>query len=157
MHSSRWPQSSRVGKIRDRIKRSWTNTGMTTGAAHIRVRRPRVLLLGEGNFSFAQAYAVQHPESEIFATSFDSEIDVRTKYPEALSCLEALSRHDHASLHYGIDATALSGTDFGLEFDLILFNHPHSGSEHLQRHQSLLSHFFHSARNVTDPEEGEIR
>ena len=71
---------------------------------------------------------MEHPESEIFATSFNSEFDVRTKYPEALPCLEALSRHDHASLHVGIEATALSTTDFGLEFDLILFNHFHSGS-----------------------------
>lgn len=44
------------------------------------------------------------------------------------------------------------GDDHRSEFDLIIFNHPHSGSEDMQRHQQLLCHFFHSALDCIAPE-----
>jgi hypothetical protein len=43
----------------------------------------RVLLLGEGNFSYALARAKLQP-FEFTATSFDSIADLTAKYPESL-------------------------------------------------------------------------
>ena len=44
----------------------------------------KILLVGEGNFSYALARARQKPlNTHLIATSFDSEEELATKYPES--------------------------------------------------------------------------
>lgn len=58
----------------------------------------RVLLLGEGNFSYALARArlfvsladTNHQKLHLIATSFDSEIELAAKYPECQGILNRL-------------------------------------------------------------------
>ena len=47
--------------------------------------------------------------------------------------------------HNDVDSNTIAPVSVRFEFDLIIFNHPHSGVEDLQRHRLLLYHFFHSA------------
>lgn len=42
-------------------------------------------------------------------------------------------------------AVSVDSVPAALRFDVIIFNHPHSGAEDLAVHASLLAHFFHSA------------
>ncbi|GFF22436.1 conserved hypothetical protein [Aspergillus udagawae] len=46
-------------------------------------RRDRILLVGEGDFSFARSLAVQHRCRNILATCYDSEEVLYSKYPQA--------------------------------------------------------------------------
>ncbi|GAQ09048.1 hypothetical protein ALT_6369 [Aspergillus lentulus] len=46
-------------------------------------RRDRILLVGEGDFSFARSLAVQHRCRNILATCYDSEEMLYSKYPQA--------------------------------------------------------------------------
>ena len=127
----------------------------------------RVLLLGEGNFSYALARArlfVSIPDKNqtlhLVATSFDSEIELAAKYPECqgiLNKLTALAKENNNFLQvnvgHRVDATKIKETlppiiDHSLPFDEITFCHPHIGSEDLRRNSSLLAHFLHSAKSL---------
>jgi hypothetical protein len=84
----------------------------------------RVLLLGEGNFSYALARArlfVANPDKKLklhlVATSFDSELELSTKYPECQGILNKLfslakENHDFLSVNVGhrVDATKIEST-----------------------------------------------
>lgn len=43
--------------------------------------------------------------------------------------------------------------DYSYEFDIIIFNHPHSGEENLIRHNSLLHHFLRSVKDICNKEQ----
>ncbi|CAM9377103.1 unnamed protein product [Choristocarpus tenellus] len=135
----------------------------------------RIITLGDGNFSFSVALArflLQQrdasPQSEeggergeatlsnsrrvtIVATSFDSREELLRKYPESYGITCRLKEMGVLVLHE-IDATALGDgdniVDGGL-FHHIIFNHPHTGTEDMRRHISLLGHFFHAARRTS--------
>lgn len=108
---------------------------------------PRVLTVGDGNFSYSLALA-RHEAVALTATSFDTFDELVAKYPEAeriCSQLKALG----ACVAHGVDATNLRATlRSSSTFDRVVFNHPHCGEENVRRHQSLLSHFFVSALEV---------
>ncbi|KAE8148220.1 hypothetical protein BDV25DRAFT_20629 [Aspergillus avenaceus] len=48
-------------------------------------KRDRILLIGEGDFSFARSLVVQHRCKNILATCYDSKDDLYSKYPQAES------------------------------------------------------------------------
>jgi len=50
----------------------------------------RVLLIGEGNFSYALAWA-KHCPIQLTATSFDSQEELIKKYPESVEILKKLN------------------------------------------------------------------
>ena len=54
-------------------------------------KHDNVLLIGEGDFSFARCLLLHHPVKCIVATSFDSEQNLVAKYPHARHNLMALS------------------------------------------------------------------
>lgn len=124
-------------------------------------RACRILILGDGNFSFSLALARALPPSfEIVATSFDGPVDLLGKYPESPGIVAALRSLGVTVLH-NVDATALDARVVGAEeassadgcggptpqrrqYEHVIFNHPHTGTEDMRRHRSFLGHFFHA-------------
>lgn len=94
-----------------------------------------ILLIGEGNFSFAVAL-LQHPPTSlehlppanITATAYDTEAECYAKYPDAEPCVRML-REKGAQVLFGVDATRLEKTSAlkGRVFDRIAWNFPHAG------------------------------
>ena len=136
------------------------------------LRSPRILILGDGNFSFslALARALPPPSFEIVATSFDGPVDLLGKYPESPGIVAALRSLGVTVLH-NVDATALDARVVGgaeassvdgcgspptqhhrRQYEHVIFNHPHTGTEDMRRHRSFLGHFFHAvAHSSAEP------
>ncbi|KAF9516985.1 hypothetical protein BS47DRAFT_1314831, partial [Hydnum rufescens UP504] len=93
----------------------------------------RVLLVGEGNFSFARSLLISEsiPVSPglLVATCYDSEEVCCSKYPEAKGTVLQL-RTLGATVHFGVDATRLDKHKELKKhtFDNIVFNFPHVGA-----------------------------
>ncbi|KAG1757026.1 hypothetical protein EDB19DRAFT_1890883 [Suillus lakei] len=95
----------------------------------------KILLIGEGNFSFAHALVIDRPlslehlpPSNITATSYDSEEECYDKYPDARSMVDVL-RERGAEVLFGVDGTRLEKCNVlkGRRFDRTVFNFPHAG------------------------------
>ena len=127
-----------------------------------------VLILGDGNFSFSLALSrkLWQPATEsdrsdalrflgidetqsvrLTATSFDSREDLYEKYPDSKFILNALLDQPEVTVMHGINAWEVSDKHFqSRTFDLILWNHPHLGTEDFRLHRFLMAHFFASCR-----------
>ncbi|KAJ4982425.1 hypothetical protein NE237_033262 [Protea cynaroides] len=128
--------------------------------------RHRILLVGEGDFSFALCLAHSFGSgsgSSIVATSLDSYDTLISKYKRVKSNLKNLEKLGAAILHK-IDATKMKfHTDLRMQkFDRIIFNFPHAGfhgkedQPHLiKMHRNLVQGFFKNARDMLRPY-GEI-
>jgi 25S rRNA (uracil2634-N3)-methyltransferase len=118
----------------------------------------RILLVGEGNFSFAYALLFHPPSStplvpasqdpsepstlttsleflpsaNVTATAYDTEEECYTKYPDARENVAAL-KSKGAEVLFGVDATRLERTPRlkGRRWDRVVWNFPHAG-EHFQ-------------------------
>lgn len=95
----------------------------------------RILLVGEGNFSFTAALVVDPPPalqylpaSNITATAYDSEEECYSKYPESQNIVSQL-REKGVGVVFGVDATKLEkcGPLKGQKYDKIVWNFPHAG------------------------------
>ena len=132
----------------------------------------RILILGDGDFSFTRAFlenlisaSVEFPSFELIATSFDSEITLKSKYSgfaAIKTSIQKLAKQNAASVEikHCIDATKplneqlypLSCADHATDyFDCIIFNFPHLGIESAVAHASLLAHIFHAVAGVMRP------
>uniref|UniRef100_A0A8B9QY50 phenylalanine--tRNA ligase n=1 Tax=Anas platyrhynchos TaxID=8839 RepID=A0A8B9QY50_ANAPL len=119
------------------------------------VAQRRVLLLGEGNFSFAASLSGDAGTS-IVATCYESEEEVSAR-GRAAENIQRL-RERGAEVMFSVDCTRLKDYFFPAkrEFDCIYFNFPHCGRKAgVVKNRELLSHFFHSCAEVLT-EEGEI-
>jgi len=119
----------------------------------------RILLVGEGNFSFTDALC-KHLRSGagVYATCLDSEAELRQKYPDAPACRKAFEALDGTCLT-GVDATRLHKVkEFKGAFRKIVFNFPHMGGgekdvdKSVAQHRQMLAAFFASAAKCLDPE-----
>ncbi|XP_061869986.1 ferredoxin-fold anticodon-binding domain-containing protein 1 isoform X2 [Colius striatus] len=115
----------------------------------------RVLLLGEGNFSFA-ASLCEAAGTHVVATCYEREEEVsgRERAAENIRRL----RERGAEVMFSVDCAKLK--DYFVpekrEFDGIYFNFPHCGRKAgVVRNRELLAHFFRSSAEVLT-EEGEI-
>lgn len=95
----------------------------------------KILLIGEGNFSFARALIIDPPSSlehlvpaNVTATSYDSEGACFSKYPDAQAIVSAIKQRG-ADVLFGIDATKLQKHPVlkGRRWDRIVWNFPHAG------------------------------
>ncbi|RLN52804.1 hypothetical protein BBJ29_000735 [Phytophthora kernoviae] len=134
-----------------------------------------VLVVGDGNFSYARAFlranssrignstADNSQPLHVTASSLDTESQLVEMYPRARSILDEL----HAGgvqVRHGVNATGLESYSFQDEahgsvlFDRIVFNFPHYAADggvgnknkrnKIHRHRQLLLEFFTSATQV---------
>ncbi|KAF2012762.1 hypothetical protein BU24DRAFT_443108 [Aaosphaeria arxii CBS 175.79] len=117
----------------------------------------RILLLGDGDFSFTHSLAIAHGCASVTGTSFDSADEVREKYPTfppIASDLAALT--PPVPLHHSVDATKVSSykhlarAEDGEAWDVVGFMFPHVGGKstdvnrQVRANQALLVGFFRS-------------
>nr|XP_012604999.1 alpha-1,2-mannosyltransferase ALG9 isoform X3 [Microcebus murinus] len=117
----------------------------------------RLLLVGEGNFSFAAALSsTLDPSTSLTATCLPNLVDL-ARDPVARENLQRL-RERGAEVRFGVDCTRLAGA-FELHdrrFDRIYFNFPHCGRKAgVAKNRELLAKFFQSCADVL-AEEGEV-
>ncbi|KAF5921154.1 hypothetical protein HPG69_018554 [Diceros bicornis minor] len=117
----------------------------------------RLLLVGEGNFSFAAALSeTLDPSTSLTATCLQRPADL-ARDPVARENLQRL-REQGAKVRFGVDCTQLADA-FELhdrEFDRIYFNFPHCGRKAgVAKNRELLAKFFQSCADVL-AEEGEV-
>lgn len=117
-----------------------------------------ILLVGEGNFSFAASLATLLGSGELItASSYDSKEEVIRKYPDAEGHISTLTDLG-GSVLFDIDATRLSDSKplshlRGLVTKLA-FNFPHAGAgikdqdHNILSNQRLMSGFFNAARSL---------
>jgi 25S rRNA (uracil2634-N3)-methyltransferase len=110
----------------------------------------RILLIGEGNFSFARALVCNPPDipasscgsastsasatleflppANVVATAFDTEEECYEKYPEAAEIVREI-KEKGSKVIFGVDATNLHKCSAlkGRRFDRVVFNFPHTG------------------------------
>lgn len=123
----------------------------------------RILLVGEGNLSFAAALStVLGTADGVTATCFDDESTVTEKYPDAVTNAETVADHAGKVL-YGIDATNLEDCAKELDppYDHVVFNFPHAGAGikdqalNIECNQRLVQAYIKSAFNVVHSQ-GEV-
>jgi len=99
----------------------------------------RILLIGEGNFSFARALTLNIPSSledlpsgNVTATAYDAEDDCYVKYPDAQIIVQGL-REKGVEVLFNVDATKLEKVSAlkGRQWDRIVWNFPHAGEYRL--------------------------
>ena len=127
-----------------------------------------ILLLGEGNFTFASALLnVLNSDRNIIyqkitSTSYDSRNELEQKYQDIKSILKKICSYDRVLIMHNIDASkslsdqlssvendsndSIEARDF--TYDHIIFNFPHLGIEDAMRHSCLLAHFLDSVKSI---------
>lgn len=91
----------------------------------------RILLIGEGNFSFARALVSELPDlpaSNVTATAYDSQEECFAKYADAEEVVEEL-KGKGVEVLFGVDASKLEkvGALKRRRWDRIVWNFPHAG------------------------------
>ena len=125
----------------------------------------RILICGDGNFSFSLSIGrlIKNGDAqlleelvgcpgpfEITCTSFDTRAQLLGKYQECEQILPQLDRMgaEGITVEHGINAWELETHYPETRFDVVLWNHPHLGTENFNLHRFLLTHFMFSARQV---------
>ncbi|XP_069644089.1 ferredoxin-fold anticodon-binding domain-containing protein 1 isoform X2 [Haliaeetus albicilla] len=116
----------------------------------------RVLLLGEGNFSFA-ASLCGAAGTHVVATCYESEEEVAARGRAAESIRRLRERG--AEVLFSVDCTKLK--DYFLpekrDFDCIYFNFPHCGRKAgVVKNRELLAQFFHGSQDKSFCVEGAL-
>lgn len=118
----------------------------------------RILLIGEGNFSFAHSIAKKLGTGvNIVATAYDSESVVDEKYTDDASAHLQAFKDFGGTVWFDIDATRLGSYSQLCElgkFTHVVFNFPHAGAgikdqmKNIQTNQVLLAGFFTSVQTL---------
>lgn len=114
----------------------------------------RILLVGEGNLSFALALCKNlESGSGVYATAYDGEALAKRKYPDLEEIMEEIDQKFSGTTLFGVDATRLHKVrEFRGSFNKIVWNFPHIGGgkkdveQSIADHRQLLATFFASAQ-----------
>ncbi|KII93935.1 hypothetical protein PLICRDRAFT_36153 [Plicaturopsis crispa FD-325 SS-3] len=103
----------------------------------------RILLIGEGNFSFARALVSELadlPASNVTATAYDSQEECFAKYADAEEIVEEL-KGKGVEVLFGVDASKLEkvGALKRRKWDRIVWNFPHAGKGITDQDRNILS------------------
>ena len=118
----------------------------------------KILLIGEGNFSFARALALVPPSvldslppRNITATTYDTEQECYRKYHDAEEIVEML-RHRGVEVLFGVDATKLEKIQRfkGRKWDRIVWNFPHIGVYQAAPLYQNSPHILLEGKGITD-------
>ena len=123
------------------------------------VGRARVLLLGDGDLSYAVALAscddCCESRVELTATTFEPDEQLFARYARARENARLLARRGARVMH-GVDATERDTWRDG-EWDRIVWNFPHHPDRRkVQKHRQLLRSFFAAAAPVVGHADGEV-
>lgn len=121
----------------------------------------RILLVGEGNFTFAAALATKLGGANLTATGLDAKKLVLQKYEEDAKRALSILRSTQAHTLFGFDATEQASFTELLpkkKFEYVVFNFPHVGGstpEDVSKNREVLRGFFRCSRRALS-ERGEI-
>ncbi|WOH16258.1 hypothetical protein DCAR_0935808 [Daucus carota subsp. sativus] len=125
----------------------------------------RILLVGEGNYSFAVSLAKAFRSAHnIVATSLDSLGDLGKKYSDAVANVRELEEMGGLVLS-GLDATQMKDHYFltTQRFDRIVYNFPHVGFRfpeangcQIKMNKDLVKGFLRNAKALLKKDSGEI-
>ncbi|XP_026450907.1 uncharacterized protein At4g26485-like [Papaver somniferum] len=129
-------------------------------------RSQRILLVGEGDFSFSACLANAFGSAtNMVATSLDTEETLLEKYSGARQNIRQLQKLGCLVLHeVGVHDMLYDSDLMNMKFDRIVFNFPHAGHFPplyetdgflIEMHKKLLSGFFKSASKMLN-KAGEI-
>ncbi|MCJ1248279.1 hypothetical protein MMC30_005496 [Trapelia coarctata] len=122
----------------------------------------RILLIGEGDFSFALSLLTHHSCTNLTATTLETRNTLLQKHPQAATHISTLLTHPTIRVLYSLDATKLGlplPTGGGplvrkTPFDRIIFNFPHVGgltkdvNRQVRANQELIVKFLENAKRL---------
>ncbi|CAI5746651.1 unnamed protein product [Peronospora destructor] len=123
--------------------------------------RQRILVVGDGDFSFSLSLAVFLGGRNVVATCYDSKLELKEKYSSALLNCDALETAG-AQVHFDVNATCLKKEKWlnvAQPFHAIVFNFPHLGGSteaDVANNQKFLREFFYSTRQYLHPTRGQV-
>ena len=86
-------------------------------------KNARVLVCGDGDFSFSRLIATSQMCNSLVATTWDKDRSTIIKnFPGADENIDYISNSPNCRVDYGIDATCIP---YKKEFDIVLWNFPH--------------------------------
>jgi 25S rRNA (uracil2634-N3)-methyltransferase len=90
----------------------------------------RILLIGEGDLSFARSLVEHHECTGVTATAYEKEDELKEKYPQAADNISVLKEYG-AKVWFGVDAMKGGGVwkEKRGRVDRVVFNFPHVGGK----------------------------